>query len=304
MGDYTLNLALARQLFVGPEIAMAPASELAAYPWTRPILDSLPADVGQVLDANVKDLEEQARTLVSARALARAQRFVVSAPSISEFARVDRVEGLAPGFGLGRGLGPEMSVTAQGRYGLDDHTAKGMGTLRWEDPSGLSLRVFAMSDFRDLGDQQERSTLVNSLAAQEFGSDDSDPYGVRGYGLSASTHPADNTAVTLEGTYERDVPLGVNAVPASGSYEPTVLVLPTLAVRVSLRMDRAMAPWFWGTTLGVDAEARVLRPIGAAVVLAGTDARVALRIRSRERRRCIAHRMAKLSRWRVPFRSV
>lgn len=260
VGDYTLNLDFPRTLFTGPEIVEAPAAELAAYPWTRSILDSLPADVGQVLDANVRELEERARTLVRAQALMRVQRFVVSAPSISEFARVDRVEGFAPGFGVGRGIAPGVSVAAQGRYGLDDHALKGMGTLRWDDLSGFGLRVFAEQDFRDAGDQQERSTIVNSLAAQEFGSDDTDPYGVRAFGLAATTRPANNLSFTAEGSYERDEQLRVHAVPADGSYDPVLAIDPMDAVRLSLRGERPASPLIGGLDLSIESELRTLIP--------------------------------------------
>jgi len=49
----------------------------------------------------------------------------------------------------------------------------------------LGLRVFGLSDFRDTGEEAERSGVVNTVSAQEFGSDYTDYYRVRGAGLGA-----------------------------------------------------------------------------------------------------------------------
>jgi hypothetical protein len=260
VGDYTLNLDFPRALFTGPEIVQAPAAELATYPWEKPILDSLPADVGQVLDINIRELEERAHALVRAQALARVQRFVVSAPSISDFVRVDRVEGLAPGFGLGRGLAPGLSVAGQARYGLDDHALKGTGTLSWDTPFDVGFRVFAEQDFRDVGDEQERSTVANSLMAQEFGSDDTDPYGVRAYGVAATARVASNLVFTAQGSYEREEQLQVHSTPADGDYDPTPTIDPVDAVRLSLRGERQASPLIGQLELSAESELRTVIP--------------------------------------------
>ncbi|HTR76473.1 MAG TPA: hypothetical protein VMH39_00110, partial [Gemmatimonadaceae bacterium] len=276
IGDYKFDLALPRTLFGGPEIVQAPAAEIAAYKWTGSIFDSLPPDVGQPVDADFSHIEEQARALVGAYAMARTQRLVVSAPSLSQFARVDRVEGLAPGFGLGQGLAPGLKVMAQGRFGLDDHAVKGGGSIQWQPPSGLGVRLFAQEDFRDAGDEAERSTIVNSFAAQEFGSDDSDPYDVRAYGAALSARPAPTLLLTAEGTRERDQPLLVHSTPASGAYESTLAIEPMDAIRLSFRVERTQAPWIAGTDMALTSEVRTLMPRGSARDVVGPDVRASL----------------------------
>ena len=65
-------------------------------------------------------------------------------------------------------FGGGFGIEARGRYGVDDKLGKGSGTLSWQSPK-WGVRLFGQSDFRDAGDIQERSLLVNSIAAQEFG---------------------------------------------------------------------------------------------------------------------------------------
>ena len=103
-----------------------------------------------------------------AQALQRPQRLTLSAGGLSDFARFDRAEGFAVGGGLASRFGGGFGAQLRGRYGIDDRQGKGSGTLEWQSPR-WGVRAFAMRDFRDAGDIQERSRLVNSIAAQEFG---------------------------------------------------------------------------------------------------------------------------------------
>ena len=60
------------------------------------------------------------------------------------------------------------------------YEAKGDFVLGWQkaDDSSVQLRVFRT--FRDAGDEPESSLLRNSIAAQEMGSDYTEPYDARG----------------------------------------------------------------------------------------------------------------------------
>src|SRR6476620_3083958 len=177
---YQVNRGLARAQCVGPEIVQAPLSEQRRYAWKGRILDSLPPDVRVATDEDVRRVQEEARSLVRATALARTRETSLSAHAVSDFARVNRVEGLALGLGLGRRFGAGLSSRLAGRYGFSDHEAKGELLVGWQraDASGLTLRVFR--SFRDAGDEPETSLLRNTIAAQEFGSDYTDPYDARG----------------------------------------------------------------------------------------------------------------------------
>jgi len=260
IGDYQFNLNLAPTVFVGPEIVQAPPEVLKQYPWTGKILDSLPPDVRAVTDPEIKRVQDEARQLVRARALERAQGARVSVRNASDFVRFDRVEGLALGGGVAKQFGFGISANARARYGIDDETGKGALTLSMARANGLTFRAFGLRDFRDVGDVAERSTAINSLAAQEFGSDYTDPYLVRAGGVSIDFPAVKTFNPRLTASYEWQSPLFVNATPVTGTFLNTLPVNDYHATRFSLELNRAPGLWLWGTELTVKAEARATFP--------------------------------------------
>jgi hypothetical protein len=274
ISDYRFNLNLAPVVFTGPEIVQASPEQLKQYPWTGKILDSLPPDVRAVTEPEIKRVQDEARQLVRARALERAEKARVSVRNASDFARFDRVEGLAAGGGVAKQLGFGVSANARARYGLDDQTVKGALTFSLARVNGVMIRVFGSRDFRDVGDVAERSTAVNSLAAQEFGSDYTDPYLVWAGGASADFPAVKGFNPRFTASYEWQLPLGVNAVPVTGTFAPTVPVNDYHAMRYSFELNRAPALWLWGTELTVRAEARGTFPfIEEPPTAAGRDLR-------------------------------
>jgi hypothetical protein len=262
IGDYRFNTSVGMSLFSGPEIVQAPPAELKRFKWTGRVLDSLPPDVRAVTDVDVQRVQAEARQLVRAQALARAQSVTLSARNVSDFARFDRVEGLALGDGLSKQFGGGISANVRARYGLDDHQAKGSAAIVTARPSGSAFRVFASRDFRDVGDVAERSTVLNSVAAQEFGSDYTDPYLVRAVGASADYVAANGIRSRLTASYEWQSPLRVRAGPVSGVFEPTVPADDAHANRVSLEIDRPPTLSMFGTELELHAELRARIPYG------------------------------------------
>src|SRR6476646_7723256 len=219
---YEVNVPLPQGMFAGPEILLAPRGTQQKVPFVGQILDSLPPDVRAVTDEDVAKVQEEARALVRAQALARSHSLTLSARSISDFARVNRVEGLALGTGFTRQVGAGFSVTARGRYGFDDREVKGRGELGFKLASGAGVSLGGYRDYRDASDEMETSLVRNSIAAQEFGSDYTEPYDVRGVSLSARTGTFAEWNATVVAALERDDPLVVHASPASGRYEPTI----------------------------------------------------------------------------------
>jgi hypothetical protein len=227
IGDYQFNLSTPTQVFAGPEIVIAPPQELKKYPWTGTIMDSLPPDVRETVDPDIQRVLTDARVMVRAQALQRVQTFRLSAPRASDFVRVNRVEGLAVGTGVTTKLAPGVLLITRGRYGIDDRQVKGTGALRWQRPSGSFVEAFGSRENVDIGDVAERSTVVNSFAAQEFGSDMTDPYqatslGVRG-GLGLGSFNL-GLSVAREG----DQSVATNASPETGRYLQTPAITPLL----------------------------------------------------------------------------
>jgi hypothetical protein len=258
IGDYAVNTGFSPAIFAGPEIVLAPRAERDTLHFGGRILDSLPPDVRVVTDAEVRRVQEEARALVRAQALRRPQSVTLSALGVSDFARFDRAEGLAVGGGIASRFGRGFGLELRGRYGIDDREGKGSGAVSWRSPR-WGARLFGQRDFRDAGDVQERSRLVNSIAAQEFGSDATDPYGVQAVGLGLEAVGMKGFRLELDGSLERQRPLAVRARPATGRFMPALPATPLRAVRVSLTAERPTALSVLGTELRLRGELRATR---------------------------------------------
>jgi hypothetical protein len=222
------------------------------------VLDSLPPDVRAVTDDEIRRVREEARALVRAQALRRPQTFVVSALGVSDFVQFNRAEGLAVGGGLATRFGRGLDAEVRARYGIDDRAVKGRVMTEWQSPRA-GIRLFAMRDFREAGDIPERSRLVNSLAAQEFGADATDPYHVEGVGIGFDAHELRGLRLRLDGTVERQRALDIRATPARGTFPRILPATRVRAARVTLSADRATALSFLGTELRANAELRASR---------------------------------------------
>jgi hypothetical protein len=263
---YEVNKGFRPQQFVGPEIVQAPFAEQREFPWQGRILDSLPPDVRVTTDDDVRRVQEEARALVRASALARTRETRVQARSISDFVRVNRVEGLAVGLGVSRRFGSGLYGRLSGRYGFSDHEAKGDLALGWQRADGVGARLRVFRTFRDAGDEPETSLLRNSIAAQEFGSDYTNPYDSRGASLALDLGHRLGGRWKIEAGYEWQDTLFVNATPARGLYEPTIPAAKLRGPRAVISFDRPTAPAFGRLELRVTGELR-----GALLELEGAD---------------------------------
>ncbi len=259
IGDYQVNIGLDPSFFSGPEIVLAPkaVSDTFHFGPTR-ILDSLPSDVRAVTDADIQQVRQEARSLVRAQALRRPQRLTLSASGISDFVRFDRAEGFAVGGGISSRFGGGYGAQLRVRYGVDDRRVKGNAGLDWQSPK-WGVRAFGLNDFRDAGDLQERSRIMNSLAAQEFGSDATDPYAVQGGGVGFDARGIRGFNLRLDASIERQRALHNRAVPSEGTFDPLVAARSLRARRVTLSFERPTALSVLGTELRVTGELRLSR---------------------------------------------
>jgi hypothetical protein len=217
------NIDLAPQAFFGEEIIEAGTPEqLRAYPFEGGVLEAVPEDV-RALDAEeVRAVQEEARRLVQASALARTRSSNLAARGISDFVRSDRVEGLALGAGFSQRMGAGFALGAGGRYGFADSRWKARGSLSWRRANGVSVALEGTDDWLQLGEVPEVSGVRNSLAAQEFGSDWTNPIGARGGVLRVERARTSSGRTFAELALRTERALQVNASSASGSFGPTV----------------------------------------------------------------------------------
>lgn len=248
---YQVNTGIPAAFFTGPEIVLAPPAERTQhpYPFTGNVLDSLPPDVRAVTDQDVKAVQEEARALVRAQALARSRNLALSARHISDVARFNRVEGLALGTGFLQRVGAGLAVAASGRYGFSDKEFKGRGALEYRTGAGSSLILATERQYHDVSDEQETSLARNSIAAQEFGSDYTDTYDARTVSLAGSLARM-GWRPSLELAYERHQPLDVHARSAIGTFEPTIPAVPLKEARATLSLDRTASLTVGGFELG------------------------------------------------------
>lgn len=253
---YQVNTGVMTSLFGGPEIVQLPPSGLARYPWHGRVLDSLPPDVRAVTDADVKRVQEQARSLVQATVLQKTTGATLSAHRISDFVRVNRVEGLSLGAGATLRFGAGRSLGFAGNWGFADHEAKGRVSLDLRRAGAGSVHLFAERQYRDARDLEETSLVHNTLAAQEYGSDYTEPYDVRGAGVGVELGRHAGLRWSVEGSYETQDALAVHATPARGEYAPTIPAWSIREQRLSLGIERPTALAMFGTELHLTAELR------------------------------------------------
>jgi hypothetical protein len=233
------NAGLASMLFAGPEVVQAPLADLRAYPFTGAILDRLPADVRVATDDDVRAVQETARELVRGQSLARVRATNPAVRSISDIARVNRVEGLALGGGVRRTLGAGFSANLRGRYGTANRRATGAVELAWRRADGANAWLRALDEHADAGDEVEVSGVRNSLAAQEFGADYTDPYRERVASFGVGSVVADGWRWSLALERRQERALAVHATPATGRYEPTIAAEALQGWRLGVAARRA-----------------------------------------------------------------
>lgn len=254
-----VNADLHEPLFQGPEIVSLPPDRLRAYPFTGSVIDAIPGDVRLSENDDVRRVQDEARELVRADALARVERTALSVPTVSDIVRMNRVEGIAVGGGLTRSLGNGFSAGVRASYGTSDHAFKESVTAAWRRASGAGITVAAHDDFRSAGDVREVSGVRNSIAAQEFGADMTDEYRSRGFtlGIDAGDRLGARWSLTL--ARDQQSPLAVHAKPVSGSFQPAFAADSVTEWRAALQAFHARSDAPFGSTLQLGGSLSVAR---------------------------------------------
>ncbi len=265
--DYDVNTNLPASLFAGPEIVQAPADRQSAFTFKGELLDGLPPDVRTVTDGDVRAVQDQARELVRAQALQRARGTSLQARGLSDFVRVNRVEGLAIGGGVTQRVGSGVRAGISARYGIADERVRGSATLAWEQASGAGVSMRAERQLGEIGIVPEGSVARNSLASQEFGFDWTSPFQRRQIALRIDLPPMleRRWRLSTEFAIERHSQVTVHATPTTGAYEPTPPIVTDRIDRASLYARRATALGMFGTEVAFSGSLDVIRSAAAAL---------------------------------------
>jgi hypothetical protein len=239
-------------------IVLAPDDERARYQWTDPIMSALDPGEQALSAAEVQSVQGQAEKLVQQGVLDRATHASIGGRGISDFAHVNRVEGLGLGIDGRVGLRGMWRAAARVAYGFSDQQLKGGLDLSWLARPGMRFTIFGGRVYRDAGDVAEVSGVRNTIAAQVLGDDDTDPYDVYAAGISLRLEPGGPLAWDLRLSAERQESLSVNASPWSGTYQPTIPAIELDAIRLDLTLTRRRgAIGGSGSTLGWSANGRL-----------------------------------------------
>lgn len=267
-----VNAQLSTPIFQGPEIVSVPPAQLKDYPFKGSIMDAIPGDVRLSENDDVRRVQDDARALVRADALARAQQTSLVVPSISDMIRFDRVEGLALGGGISRSLGNGFAASTRVRFGTGDHAFKEVLSVAWRRASGAGVSLSAHDDFRSAGDVQEVSGLRNTVGAQEFGSDLTNEYRSRGFALTldAGTTLGARWSLTVE--HDQQSPLSVHAKPVSGTFQPAFAADSVTEWRTTLSAFHARSDAPFGSTIQLGGSLSAVRSHFDAAVTNGRTA--------------------------------
>jgi hypothetical protein len=165
IGEYEFGVSFPEELRTAADYGGLLAATLDTTTWTTSLRQA--AEAADPFDRRQFDeLKARAQDLLSRQMLEGLPRRRIGAPSLSDVIRVNRVQGLALGFGLGVRLNAGWTLRGNLGYGLSDGRVTagvGAGLTR-----GLSEWSFeARRVIRDIGDEPVVSGVVNSFLAQE-----------------------------------------------------------------------------------------------------------------------------------------
>jgi hypothetical protein len=218
--DYDLNVGMPAAVLAGPAIGGLKRPRPDDSTWGGPLSAAI-ADVAAPVNRQDMDaLRVEVERIAGSRALGGLPSNRLAAGSLSDLARVNRVQGLALGFGGVLGIrGSRIQLRPQIGYGTSDHRI--MGGLTVLAGSGATqLSLGAERRIRDLADVPVISPALNSLLSQEAGDDYGDYVLLHSASAGIRHRITGRTSLSLEVGLEESRSIGVASSPANGRYRP------------------------------------------------------------------------------------
>jgi hypothetical protein len=215
---YDFNVPLPDQVFLGPAIAGLTHPAPADSSWPEPLGRAVAGVAAPVNRQDMDALRVEVERIAGARALSGLPSNRLAAGSVSDVIHVNRVQGLALGFGAVVGLREQrVQVRPSIGYGTSDHRVTGGVELR----AGLGATQATLGADRrvqDLSDLPVISPVLNSLLAQEGGRDHGDYVLLTGATLGLRHRVSGRTALLVTGGVQESRSVDTRATPATGSY--------------------------------------------------------------------------------------
>ena len=165
-------------------------------------------------------LRVEVERIAGSRALGGLPSNRLATGSLSDLARVNRVQGLALGFGAVLGIrGSRIQLRPRIGYGTSDHRITG-GLAVHAGTGATQLSLGAARQVRDLADLPVISPALNSLLSQEAGDDYGDYVLLNSVTAGVRHRVSGRTSLSLEVGVEESRSVGVSSSPANGRYRP------------------------------------------------------------------------------------
>jgi hypothetical protein len=220
IADYDLNPDLPPEIFDGPAIGGLLEAQPDDTSWGSPLAEAVADVAAPVNQQDMDAVRVEVERIAGARALGGLPSRRLAAGSLSDLIHVNRVQGLALGFGGFIGLErSRVRFRGDAGYGTSDHRVTGGGTIE-ADAGTTRFRLSAFRRIRDFSDLPVVAPVVNSLMAQEGGKDFGDYVLLHSAVLGVRRRLSGRTSLGLELAVEESKSVGVSASPANGSYRP------------------------------------------------------------------------------------
>ncbi|MDQ2890871.1 MAG: hypothetical protein M3R65_10040 [Gemmatimonadota bacterium] len=264
ISDYQVNVPVEGVFDTGPEIEAAPGAIITregliktkGFHFAGTVLDSLPPDVRSFASSDVAQLHDQVNGLVHARTIERANAIALAGNSVSNFVHFDRVEGIAVGGAVTVHPAPRVALNGGASYGFSDHEWKPHAAITLAAPNGATITGAAYRTLHDVSIVPERSGLINSFAAQEYGSDYTGLFSARGGSLTLAAPTGMMLRPSLELAVEEQGQAAVHTRPATNHFAGPQIAAALREARATLHLDAPRFDLFGmagGATLSLSA---------------------------------------------------
>lgn len=220
IGEYDLNPALPPSTFTGVPIGGLHAPEPDSGQWSEPLADAVAGVAQPVTEQDMDALRAEAERIAGARVLSGLPAIRPAIGSVSDLAKVNRVQGLALGIGGVLGLSERrVELRPTIGYGTADERVTGGLTVS-VGQGATQVSAFAERQLRDISDLPVIAPVLNSFTAQESGNDYGDYALLERAGLGLRHRLSGRNSVAVELAAEESHSVTVSATPANGDYRP------------------------------------------------------------------------------------
>lgn len=220
IGEYDLNPALPPSTFTGVPIGGLHAPEPDSGQWSEPLADAVAGVAQPVTEQDMDALRAEAERIAGARVLSGLPATRPAIGSVSDLAKVNRVQGLALGIGGVLGLSERrVELRPTIGYGTADERVTGGLTVS-VGQGATQVSAFAERQLRDISDLPVIAPVLNSFTAQESGNDYGDYALLERAGLGLRHRLSGRNSVAVELAAEESHSVTVSATPANGDYRP------------------------------------------------------------------------------------